>query len=190
MSISLFSRHTNIFNSIVADTCRKRFARTFRKTLGVYNYKVKQHKYYKNPHAVEFYRKEQLKADGSDFAMRKMKGIERLSTTPYGKITTKGNFLLDTRRIPHYNIPDISDFALKPYVTYKTTSKPQDYQTIHHILNNDYMINIIKPQLYSSNSEDIRNMAKEIFETEEGKKIMEEYFAKQNKKSKLRIVNF
>jgi large subunit ribosomal protein L41 len=191
MSLNLFlTRHTNVYNNVMANTCRKRVALTFRKTLGVYNYKVKPHNYYKNPHAIELRKKEQLKAEQTDSATRKIKAMERFSVAPFGKHTSKGKFVLDHRRIPNYNIPDLSDFPLKPYVSFKNELMPDEFANKLELFNRDYLMNTVKSQLMQSGDEKVRELGKEIFETEEGKEIIDEYFKKKERKTKLRIVNF
>jgi len=191
MSINLLStRHTNVYNNVMADTCRKRFALSFRKTLGVYNYKVKPHNYYKNPHALDLRKKEQLKEQNSDSATRKIQAMERFSVAPFGKHTSKGKFVLDHRRIPNYNIPDLNEFPLKPYVSYKNELMPEEFSNKLEMFNRDYLMKNVKSQLMQSGDEKVRELAKEIFETEEGKEIIDEYFKKKERKTKLRVVNF
>jgi large subunit ribosomal protein L41 len=109
MSLSLL-RGPSINNNAVSDTLRKRIALSFRKTLGVYNYKVKPSPYYKNPHAVDLKTRERLKEEESDNGIRKLHALERLASTPFGRLTNKGKFLMDSKRIPNYNIPDTEDF--------------------------------------------------------------------------------
>jgi large subunit ribosomal protein L41 len=109
MSLNLL-RNPSIVNNVVSDTLRKRNALTFRKTLGVYNYKVKPKQYYKNPHAIPLKLRETLKQEESDDGIRKIHALERLSAQPYGRLTHKGRFLMDSKRIPNYNIPDTEDF--------------------------------------------------------------------------------
>jgi large subunit ribosomal protein L41 len=109
MSLNLL-RGPSVLNNVVGNTLRKRNALTFRKTLGVYNYKVKPSKYYKNPHAIPLKIKENLKKEKSDDGSRKIHALERLSVQPYGRFSHKGKFLMDSRRIPNFNIPDTEDF--------------------------------------------------------------------------------
>ena len=191
MSLNLLlARKTNVFNSVVSDTCRKRFGLTFRKRLGVYNYKVKPANYYKNPHAVELRKKEQLKGEENDSSTRKLKALERISVAPFGQHTSKGKFVLDHRRIPNYNIPDLSEFPLKPYVSFKNELIPEEFSNKLESFNRDYLMKTVKTQLMQSNDEKVRELAKEIFDTEEGKEIIEEYFKKKERKTSLRLVNF
>lgn len=48
----------------------------------------------------------------------------------------------------------------------------------------------VKSQLMQSGDEKVRELAKEIFETDQGKEIIEQYFKKKERKTKLRVVNF
>jgi large subunit ribosomal protein L41 len=109
MSLNLL-RNPSVLNNTISDTLRKRNALTFRKTLGVYNFKVKPKNYYKNPHAIPLPLREKLKKLDSDDGIRKIHALENLSITPFGRLTHKGKFLMDSKRIPNYNIPDTEDF--------------------------------------------------------------------------------
>jgi large subunit ribosomal protein L41 len=190
MSLNLLLRGPSVFSNVASDSMRKRFALTFRKTLGVYNYKVKPAEYYKNPHAIPLVKKEQLKQEGSEKSIRKIRALERLSNKPYGKFTTKGKFIRDTRRIPFYNIPDVTNFPLKPYVSWGTEKLEDDAYIKYQGMNRELLMNTIKEQLKTSNDPQIQKLYNEIFETDVGKQIVEEYLEKLNKKTKLRITNF
>ena len=109
MSLS-FLRSPSILNNTISNTFRKRSALSFRKTLGVYNYKVKPAQYYKNPHAISLKIKEKLKSAKTDSAIRKIHALERLSNTPFGRFTSKGRFIFNSLKVPNYNIPDVIDF--------------------------------------------------------------------------------
>ena len=45
---------------------------------------------------------------------------ERLSQRPFGEFTSKKQFRLDVEKVPFYNIPDLTGFALMPYVSMAT----------------------------------------------------------------------
>ena len=45
---------------------------------------------------------------------------ERLSQRPFGEFTSKKQFRLDVEKVPFYNIPDLTGFALMPYVSIVT----------------------------------------------------------------------
>ena len=191
-SLSIFFKRTNnVFNNILEETCRKRRALTFRKTLGVYNFKYKKAGYYKNPHAMSLRIKEQLKKTGTENSWRKIKAIERLSISPYGSTTSRGHFRLDPKRIPNYNIPDLTDFKLEPYVTFKTT-KLEDDQKIKKDTNFEELFKTyIKGQLTASTDPKVRKLAKDIFETTRGKEITAEFFERYKRRNKtIRITNF
>jgi large subunit ribosomal protein L41 len=190
MSLNLLLRSPSVYQNVAADTMRRRMARTFRKTLGVYNYKVRPAEYYKNPHAMTLVKREQFRQDGSEKAMRKMRSIESMSTKPYGKFTTTGHFIRDTRMIPNFNIPDLTEFPLKPYVSYGTEKLEDDAYTTYAGMNRDLLVSTIKDQLKASSDPEVQKLYAEIFETEEGQKIVEEYLDKLNKKHRLRITNF
>jgi len=101
-------RTPKITNNILHDSMRKRNALSFRKTLGVYNYKVKQSSYYKNPHAIDLKTMENFKKNGDD-GIRKIRQIENLSLKPFGKFSNKGGFKVDYARIPKINVPNYEE---------------------------------------------------------------------------------
>jgi large subunit ribosomal protein L41 len=114
MSFNFLLRAPSITNNIVQDTLRKRKGLSFRKTLGVYNYKVKPRHYYKNPHAIPLHIKEQHKTnENTDYGIRKIRALENNSLTPYGKISSKGHFKMNYSQVPEYNVPDLTDFPVK-----------------------------------------------------------------------------
>jgi large subunit ribosomal protein L41 len=98
-------RTPKLSNNILQDSMRKRNALSFRKTLGVYNYKVKPSNYYKNPHAIDLRTLENLKKNGDD-GVRKIRQIENMSLKPFGKFSSTGNFKIDYAKIPKINIPN------------------------------------------------------------------------------------
>ena len=55
-----------------------------------------------------------------------MNEIERNSPRPFGKFTRKGHFRYFIDMVPFYNIPDLTDFKLKPYVAYSTPKVTDD----------------------------------------------------------------
>jgi large subunit ribosomal protein L41 len=105
--LSLLRKPCLIKNTL-QDTFRKRNALTFRKTLGVYNYKVNQRSYYKNPHAIDLKTMENLKNNG-DNGQRKIKAMKNMSLKPFGNFTNKGTFKFDYRKIPLINIPEYAN---------------------------------------------------------------------------------
>ncbi len=105
-------RKPSLVNNSLQDTFRKRNALTFRKTLGVYNYKVNPKGYHKNPHAIDLKTKENLKKNGDD-GERKIKAIKNMSLRPFGRFTNKGSFKFDYKKIPLVNIPDYKNSEVK-----------------------------------------------------------------------------
>lgn len=108
MSFLSFLRVPKINNNILQDSTRKRIALTFRKTLGVYNHKVKPSNYYKNPHAIDLKLQENLKKN-KDNGVRKLRQIENLSLKPFGQHSSKGGFKVDYSRIPKIDIPNYEE---------------------------------------------------------------------------------
>jgi hypothetical protein len=52
-----------------------------------------------------------------------------LSERPFGSHTRKGRFILDIDKVPFYNIPDLTGFNLKPYVSHATGKiDPKTYE--------------------------------------------------------------
>ena len=43
-----------------------------------------------------------------------------MSERPFGTHTKKGRFVLDIDKVPFFNIPDLTGFNLKPYVSHAT----------------------------------------------------------------------
>jgi large subunit ribosomal protein L41 len=188
MSLNLL-RKSNVLNNIFCETMRKRMGLSFRKTLGVYNYKVKPAEYYKNPHQVELRLKERLKNRKNELSTRNLNAVRRNSIRPFGRFTTKSKFIVDHQRVPNFNIPDLTEFPLKPYAARSTPKLNAENVFVYSNMTRDLM-GKIQIQMKNSEDEDVKQLANEIFETDEGKKIVEEYFKKIYKRSKLKIVNF
>lgn len=190
MSLNLL-RNASVQNNALADTCRKRFGLSFRKRLGVYNYKVKPASYYKNPHSVPLEVKERYKKRNTEDAKRELKALEKNSNTPFGRFTNKGKFIMDYRQLPDYDIPDLNNFPLKPYVEAKGDKLPTTLTFSKEEFTRELLETKIKEQMMASPFEDIVKLAQEIFETEEGKKITNEFFDMKKKKTKqIRLTNF
>ena len=186
----MFKRSTNIFNNVMNDTFRKRNALSFRKTLGIYNFKCKPNTYFKNPHAVPFKTKMALLKKGDNESWKKIKNIERFSNRPFGTFTSKGIFKMDYKRIPNYTIPDVRLFNLLPYVAFNAKEIP-DNKVSYQKFTKEYLCETIQPQLKNSKNANIRKLAKEIFDSKNGLIIAEEFFANFNKKSKIiKVTNF
>ena len=112
--LSLLRKPSIITNSL-HDTFRKRTALTFRKTLGVYNYKVKQRNYYKNTHAIDLKTLENLNKNG-DNGQRKLRAMENMSLKPFGSFTNRGGFKVDYKKIPKIDIPDYQSSVVKYFL--------------------------------------------------------------------------
>lgn len=94
MNLLSLLRSPNLLNNVVVNyTLKRRRGLTFRKTLGVYNFKVKPKGYYKNMHAVPLHIKERLRQNGEK-GRRKINAMEKISATPYGEFVKGGNDLL------------------------------------------------------------------------------------------------
>ena len=58
-----------------------------------------------------------------------MRETERLSDRPFGQHTRKGRLVLDIDKVPFFNIPDLTGFNLKPYVSHATAKiDPEMYE--------------------------------------------------------------
>ena len=66
-----------------------------------------------------------MKAQGYEGEL-KIRERERLSDRPFGRHTSRGKFIFDIERVPYYNVPDLTDFKLKPYVPHLTPKVPKD----------------------------------------------------------------
>jgi hypothetical protein len=175
----LSTKSGSIF-SFANEISRKRYALSFRKTLGVYNYKIKGKSYFKNPHGVKLELYTKLKESKTEIDKRKLAFLEGNSNTPYGKSTRTGNFKFDFNRVPIYNIPDVNNFYLKPFVSKNVcrifNREPEDY-TNGEI--NEEILNKIKIQLLLSDNKEVRSLGLEMFETEFGKEQMKEFLISQ-----------
>jgi len=171
----LLSKTFNIF-TLSNQLAKKRSALSFRKTLGVYNYKIKKDNYFKNPHAIAFKEYAKLKQTRNEINNRKINHLKANSNTPYGRFTSKGNFRVDYNRVPSYDFGNFQSTYLKPYVT-KTCCRiynrePEDLTNGE--INNKVLDNI-RTQLLFSNDPAIRRLGYDIFESDFGKKTISEY---------------
>ena len=159
-------------------TARKRFGTHFRKTLGVYNYKVKPANYYKNPHAVPLATNEYFKSRG-DNGKRLAKTYQRNSLRPFGKLSKKGRFFHIHYQQPNFKLFLPKDRQFKPYVQYMAPLIPEEEREKKRTeIDEEYLLKKIKPQLESSHTRAVRDMADEIFNTTKGKLIIKEFFNK------------
>eukprot|EP00331_Platyophrya_macrostoma_P001589 CAMPEP_0176408910 /NCGR_PEP_ID=MMETSP0127-20121128/2216_1 /TAXON_ID=938130 /ORGANISM="Platyophrya macrostoma, Strain WH" /LENGTH=93 /DNA_ID=CAMNT_0017788253 /DNA_START=221 /DNA_END=502 /DNA_ORIENTATION=- len=65
-----------------------------------------------------------------------IKKLERESPYPYGQFTRKGKFLYDASKVPLYDVPDLSTFKLKPYVSVHTPKVDDETKSKLKALNN------------------------------------------------------
>jgi large subunit ribosomal protein L41 len=98
---------------------------SFKKRLGLYSYKHKRRRLFKNPHAVKLATRQKLKQEGHKGRLR-IRDLERNADRPFGQFTRKGGFLFNIEMVPFYNIPDLTGFTLKPYVAHKTGMIPDE----------------------------------------------------------------
>lgn len=90
---------------------------SFRKSLGVYSYKLKKSQYFKKPGAVPLKQEEALKKAGkNEELVRKQKNSDRT----FGTFTKKGGFRFKENLVPKLNIPNLTGFELTPYASHHT----------------------------------------------------------------------
>ncbi|CAD8104506.1 unnamed protein product [Paramecium sonneborni] len=107
--------------------CRRKAGQTFRKTLGLYNYKLGHQQYHKEPGTIQLNAVEQLQNTKSYEGIMRIKKLRQESDRVFGKfIGTK--FVVDKSRVPQYDIPDLTGFELKPYVSYHTPQVDKETQ--------------------------------------------------------------
>jgi len=99
---------------------RRRLGKNFRKRLGVYSYKVRTHYTHKKPGVIPLNIKQNLLEQNTHRSKRMIKILEANSHYPFGKFTRRNKFMFDANRVPLYNVPDLTDFDLKPYVSVHT----------------------------------------------------------------------
>merc|ERR1712032_1361072 len=108
---------------------RKRFGKQFRRKLGQFNYKVKKHgirQINKKPGVIPLDLKVKLLENGTQTDLNRIKELERKSYYPYGKWTKTGKFIYDESKTMEFNVPDLTDFPLGPYVAYNTPKVPRE----------------------------------------------------------------
>ena len=96
------------------DFMRKKPGRSFRKRLGVFNYKVQDGlKQHKKPGLIPIELKQKLLKDNSFKSLQKIKYLEKISPKKLGTFTRFGNFKFDSSKLPIYNVPDLDGFEVK-----------------------------------------------------------------------------
>lgn len=93
--------------------------KSFRKTLGIFNYKI-GNKTHKKPGVIPYHIKKSLLETDTDRSRRLINLMERDSYYPFGKFTRKSKFMFDPKKVPIYNVPDLTGFELKPYASVHT----------------------------------------------------------------------
>ena len=92
---------------------------TYRKKHGIYSFKLAKNNRYKNNHAMNLKKRLDFKKMGYEGELR-IKDTERASDKPFGSLNSKGRFRMRIEKVPFYNIPDLTDFKLQPYVSHLT----------------------------------------------------------------------
>ncbi|KAL4450784.1 hypothetical protein ABPG74_011626 [Tetrahymena malaccensis] len=105
--------------NIFMQFARKQGQNSFRKRLGVYSYRMKHSQYHKKPGLIDLHTKEELKKQGVQ-GRYKIYRMERDSDRLFGQFSSRSKFLFDSQRVPFLDIPDLTDFELKPYVSVHT----------------------------------------------------------------------
>jgi len=110
---------------VMGPPLRRRLGKSFRKRLGVFNYKV-GNKTHKKPGVIPLHVKQKLLDEDTGRARAMIKLLERDSPYPFGKFTRKSKFIFDPSRVPVYNVPDLTGFDLRPYVSVHTPKVDED----------------------------------------------------------------
>ena len=87
--------------------------------------------------------KEHLKKQGY-LGQLKIQERERLSDRPFGYVSTKGKFRFDIEKVPFYNVPDLTNFKLKPYVPHTTPKISDDKSVSRMVALDDVMLKSIE----------------------------------------------
>ena len=107
-------------------------ASRIRKKFGLYAFKLGKNKQYKNPHAMNMRSRMALKKQGY-VGQLKIHERERLSDRPFGQFNRKGKFMFELEKVPLYNVPNLHDFKLKPYVPHSTPLIPEEQKVKRQI---------------------------------------------------------
>lgn len=177
--MSFLYKSNSIFSSVLL-TSKRRNLLSFRKSLGVYNYKIKGKSYFKNPHSVERETYNELKSANNEMSKRKLAFIKRNSNTPYGRLTNKGNFRIDYSRVPLYDLKNILRFHLRPFISKRCcriyNKEPEDYT--NGLINKEILEKIRIQMLFSTDVE-VRKLGYQLFETQYGKEICKDFVDSQ-----------
>lgn len=107
-------------SSIAINIFRAKLGKTFRKKIGVYDYKIGHKTLHKRPGMMDVRLKQRLIKEDTQEGRNRIKMAEINSPRNYGKVGNKGQFIMDKSKLPFYDIPDLTDFKLKPFVSYHT----------------------------------------------------------------------
>eukprot|EP01016_Furgasonia_blochmanni_P010876 TRINITY_DN1471_c0_g1_i8.p1 TRINITY_DN1471_c0_g1~~TRINITY_DN1471_c0_g1_i8.p1 ORF type:complete len:234 (+),score=37.52 TRINITY_DN1471_c0_g1_i8:104-703(+) len=116
--IQQFERY-KMFFGILGPALRAKRGSNFRKSLGVFNYKI-DYGHHKKPGVIPFRLKNQYLKSGGQRGRALVKKMEMNSHYPFGHFTKKQKFIYDADRVPFFDVPDLTDFTLKPYVSVHT----------------------------------------------------------------------
>jgi large subunit ribosomal protein L41 len=169
-----------LFN-YASEVSRKRKALSFRKTLGVYNYKVNKNTHYKNPHGIPFKLREDLYNNKNGINQRKLYFLKRNSNKPYGALSKQGHFVMDYRKLPVYDIPATQYFYLKPFINKKAPNMSAKTAEEKSNKFNYDILDKIRTQLLLTDDKQVRRIGLELFETDFGKQVLEEFLDSQKR---------
>jgi hypothetical protein len=72
-------------------------------------------------------------------------------------------------------------------VSYKSAKVPEDLEVNRQELNRELLL-FIREEMLASNNQEVQNLAKEIFDTDDGKAIMEDYLRQKYKKHEFKLI--
>merc|ERR1719376_800174 len=70
--------------------------------------------------------KQKLIKEKTHAANMEIKRLEAQSVFPFGRWTRGGSFVYDQKKVPNYEIPDLKDFKLLPYVSFKVPTVSEE----------------------------------------------------------------
>lgn len=120
---------------------KKRFG-NFRKANRNFNYKrTGAQRGLSHPGAMDVQVKMKLLKMRTLEAAQRIKEMEIKEDRIFGKFDNFGNFYYDKSKVPEYDIPQIDNFELKPYVSYSTPKISQEMMDEIKSLNNFEKVN-------------------------------------------------
>lgn len=108
------------FDSLALAVFRSKKGKTFRKKLGVFDYKIGHQRLHKKPGLMDLTLKSRLIKEDKQEGRNRIKMMELNSPRMYGKVGNKGQFIMNKSKIPFLDVPDLAGFKLLPYVSYHT----------------------------------------------------------------------